>query len=42
MELHALREVLMNDNHHISNANLENRNHGMDSLMLFVGVSFLR
>jgi hypothetical protein len=28
--------------HHISNANLGNVNHGMDSLMLFVGVSFLR
>jgi hypothetical protein len=28
--------------HHISNANLGNVNHGMDSLMLFAGVSFLR
>lgn len=28
--------------HHISNANLGNVNHGMDSLMLFVGVSFFR
>lgn len=28
--------------HHISNANLGNVNHGMDSLMLFVGVSFQR
>jgi hypothetical protein len=28
--------------HHISNANLGNRNHGMDSLMLFVGVSFFK
>lgn len=27
--------------HHISNANLGDVNHGMDSLMLFVGVSFL-
>jgi hypothetical protein len=28
--------------HHISNANLGNVNHGMDSLVLFVGVSFFR
>ena len=28
--------------HHISNANLGNVNHGMDSLMLFAGVSFFR
>ena len=28
--------------HHISNANLGNVNHGMDSVMLFVGVSFFR
>lgn len=28
--------------HHVSNANLANVNHGMDSAMLFVGVSFLR
>jgi len=28
--------------HHISNANLGNVNHGMDSLMLFVGVSLFR
>ncbi|HVN20105.1 MAG TPA: acyloxyacyl hydrolase [Dongiaceae bacterium] len=28
--------------HHISNANLGDVNHGMDSLMLFVGTSFLR
>ena len=28
--------------HHISNANLGNVNHGMDSLVLFAGVSFFR
>jgi len=28
--------------HHVSNANLGSRNPGMDSHMLFVGVSFLR
>jgi Lipid A 3-O-deacylase (PagL) len=27
--------------HHISNANLGNVNHGMDSVMLFAGFSFL-